>query len=124
MEKLGKKEVPFKISSRTARMLGRQNVSNQYVAVIELIKNAYDADAPYAVITFEKAGTSEGKIIIEDNGSGMDEDALINRWLMIGTDYKEREPISKGGRVRTGAKGIGRFALDRLGSTGVLGTFK
>ncbi len=119
-----KKRVAFKISSRTARMLGRQNVSNQYVAIIELIKNAYDADAPGVKVSFVQAGTPLGVIIIEDNGSGMDEEALLTRWLMIGTDFKEREPISQGGRVRAGAKGIGRFALDRLGSVGTLETFQ
>ncbi len=124
MEESLTKKVSFKISSRTARMLGRQNVSNQYVAVIELIKNAYDADAPCVTVSFVKAGTPEGVITIEDNGSGMDEAALLSRWLMIGTDFKEREPISQGGRIRTGAKGIGRFALDRLGSIGILETFQ
>jgi signal transduction histidine kinase len=117
------REVSFKISSRTARMLGRQNVSNQIVAIIELIKNAYDADAPRVKVSFEQASTPDGVIVIEDNGTGMDEDAIEKRWLMIGTDYKEREPISIGRRIRTGAKGIGRFALDRLGDIGILETF-
>src|SRR5579864_8319380 len=101
-----KKSVPFKVSSRMIRMFGRQNVSNPLVAIIELIKNAYDADAHTVTVVFSNASTSAGTIIISDDGSGMDEEAISNRWMMIGTDYKEREPVSQGGRIRTGAKGI------------------
>ncbi len=119
-----RRQVSFKISSRTARMLGRQNVSNQHVAIIELIKNAYDADASCVDVRFTKADTDYGTIIIEDDGSGMTTEDLETRWLTIGTDFKEREPISPNGRVRTGAKGIGRFALDRLGGVGVMDTFR
>jgi signal transduction histidine kinase len=118
------KNVAFKISSRTARMIGRQNVSNQFIALIELIKNAYDADSPRITLEFKREGDSFGSIILQDWGTGMDADAVENRWLMLGTDFKEREPVSKKGRVRAGAKGIGRFALDRLGELGELETFQ
>ena len=104
-------------------MLGRQNVSNQHVAVIELVKNAFDADSPSVDIRFTNAAQPEGEIIIRDYGSGMTLKTLKESWLTLGTDYKEREPVSPMGRVRTGAKGIGRFALDRLGGIGILETF-
>lgn len=120
-------EISFKISPRAMRMLGRQNVSSQFVAINELVKNAYDADSPVVDIKFE-GDTSlghdgNGRIVIRDSGSGMDLDTIANKWLTIGTDNKEKEPISPKGRVRTGAKGIGRFALDRLGEQSVIETF-
>lgn len=119
-----KKSLPFKVSPRLIRMFGRQNVANPLVAIVELIKNAYDADASVVNVTFTNGSTSAGTIVISDDGCGMDEEALSTHWMTIGTDYKEREPISQGGRVRTGAKGIGRFALDRLGDIGILETFQ
>jgi hypothetical protein len=124
MSKNRARQVAFKISSRTARMLGRQNVSNQHVAVIEPIKNAYDTDSKFVEVTFEKAELEEGRITIMDVGSSMDLTILEESWLTLGNDYKEPKPTRPGGRVRTGAKGIARFALDRLGGIGVLETFQ
>ena len=57
---------------------------------------------------------SKNHIIVMDNGSGMTERILCNAWMNIGTDDKEEKRISAGGRIKTGAKGIGRFALDKL----------
>ncbi|AFD27764.1 sensor histidine kinase [Deinococcus gobiensis] len=117
-------EISFKVSSRTMRMIGRQNVSSQFVAINELVKNAYDADSPNVTIDFtEGTLNGRGQIIISDSGSGMDLETIVNKWLTIGTDNKEREPMSPNGRVRTGAKGIGRFALDRLGEVSTIETF-
>lgn len=116
--------VGFSISPRTIRMIGRQNVSSQFVAINELIKNAYDADAPAVEIILRgNISKKKGSIEIRDGGSGMDLETIKNKWLTIGTDNKEREPISPRGRIRTGAKGIGRFALDRLGLKSTLTTF-
>lgn len=123
MSEANRKEVSFKVSPRTMRMLGRQNVSNQHVAIIELIKNAYDADATDVTVTFSNNEKGSLQIVIQDNGSGMNEQTITSSWLTIGTDYKEREPLSRNGRIRTGAKGIGRFALDRLGHIGIIETF-
>jgi len=105
-----KRSIPFSVSARTARLIGRENVSNAEAAVIELLKNSYDADAPSAKILFD--GDS---LYIGDNGSGMTEDIIRSNWMVIGTNNKESSPKSPGGRVKSGAKGIGRFALDRLG---------
>ncbi|MDC0764751.1 sensor histidine kinase [Brevibacillus sp. AG] len=157
--------IPFKVSARAARLIGRENVSNAEGAIIELVKNCYDADANSSLIFFENhfrdipvALTSDeyssllsydfdlspyyslqkGKYILKseakedgvllsfflsfnvlyifDDGSGMSLDVIKNSWMTIGTDNKATNFISEKGRVRTGAKGIGRFALDRLGS--------
>lgn len=107
-------EISFLVSSRTVRMLGRENVSSSTVALTELIKNAYDADAEKVVVTFGRASRKNGQIIVEDDGNGMDFGELRDNWMVVGTDVKERKPTTKKGRVKVGKKGIGRFALERL----------
>ena len=155
----------FQVSAKTARLIGRENISDVDGAVIELVKNGYDADAECVFVKYhipfdfvpEKLTLSEvkkffagyenlidsyykadngnyvlnkdvqniselelyikslAKIIILDNGSGMTKDVLQKSWMNIGTDNKEKNIFSKKkNRVRTGAKGIGRFALDKL----------
>ena len=110
-------EIPFSVSARTARLIGQENFANADGAIIELVKNCYDADAENALVLFDKAESdlTSGAIYIIDNGVGMTDKTIKDFWMMIGTDNKEAEYESEGGRVKTGAKGIGRFALDRLG---------
>lgn len=160
------KKVPFKVSARAARLIGRENVATSQGAVTELVKNSYDADASICTVLFlprwneipeklsaqeyrvfkkvlgtenelffekehcwfekekltdiekEKVVNAYGQVLdlwIIDNGHGMSTDIIENHWMVIGTDTKELNDTSAGGRVVTGAKGIGRFALDRLG---------
>lgn len=104
-------KIPFSVSARTARLIGRENVANADGAVIELVKNGYDADARRVAILFSE----DANLYIVDNGHGMSEDIIKNVWMTIGTDNKEIDPFSPEKRVKSGAKGIGRFALDRLG---------
>ncbi|MEN2489038.1 sensor histidine kinase [Flavobacterium sp. B11] len=123
-------KVPFIVSARAGKLLGRENFSNPEGAIIELVKNSYDADAKNCLvvfdIVFETEKDNEGKekkvlknelsqIFIIDNGEGMTKDVIENQWMKIGTGNKETDFISKQKRIKTGAKGIGRFALDRLG---------
>jgi len=115
-------QLSFSITARTALLLGRESISSPVVAVLELVKNAYDADANNATVRFRKASTPEGTIEISDDGHGMSWEDIETKWMVIGTDNKQREPISPGGRIRVGEKGIGRFALDRLASQVVLET--
>lgn len=103
-------EIPFNVSARTARLIGRENVSNADGAIIELVKNCHDADASNAAIIF-----ADNSLFIIDNGHGMDEAIIRSVWMNIGTNNKEINPFSSKNRVKAGAKGIGRFALDRLG---------
>ena len=160
-------KIKFNVSSKTARLIGRENISDLNGAIIELVKNAYDADADSVYIKFniifenipEKIVISETKnffneeeynmltsfyeqkgdilirksiltdkqeqtlksllfsknnIIILDNGSGMNENIIKTIWMNIGTSDKEINTYSKKGRIKTGAKGIGRFALEKL----------
>lgn len=172
------RNVPFKISARTARLIGRQNFSSADGAIIELIKNSYDADADTCIVVFDDKYSvspptlspseyleftnqeelisrhyvqksqgeytlkdlevspddspeecenerrqlqaffrSKCKIHIIDNGEGMTEEVIENHWMTIGTNNKEHDVFTRKGRIKTGEKGIGRFALDRLGNT-------
>lgn len=112
----------FSITARTALLLGRENISSSTVAVLELVRNAYDADATEIVIRFRKASTSDGTIEIIDNGHGMSWEDISTKWMVIGTNNKQVSPYSPKGRRKVGEKGIGRFALDRLASQSILET--
>ncbi|MBJ9989420.1 ATP-binding protein [Paenibacillus sp. S28] len=106
-------ELSYKISSRATILLGRESVSKVDGAVIELVKNTYDADALMCFICFD---IKHDCIYILDNGTGMTRETIENYWMLIGTDNKRSEYQSKRDRIKSGEKGIGRFALDRLGS--------
>jgi ribosomal protein S8E len=163
-------KVEFTVSARTVRLIGRENVANAEGAVIELVKNTFDADAKNCIVYFdnkyndspnelsqeeyqlfssenkniakvyhknlldtfslmekmekdiEKEITSffrsKSSLYIIDNGEGMNNEIIRNRWMHIGTDFKLNDIYTPKGRIRSGAKGIGRFALDRLGDNG------
>jgi signal transduction histidine kinase len=167
-------KIPFKVSARTARLIGRENVSTPESALIELIKNTYDADAKTCILIFDikfpdipeeisfknfrdllteknskilnktytqienmyykkKMDSTDinnllfffrglNSIYIIDNGDGMDRKTIEDHWMTIGTDIKQKQIMSEGERIITGAKGIGRFALDRLGDKCVMFT--
>ena len=105
------REIEFNVDAYTARLIGRENVSKLEGAIFELVKNAYDADASMCCLYY--SGEADCLYIL-DNGCGMEESTLITHWMTIGNSSKKEEFISSNGRVQTGAKGIGRFALDRL----------
>jgi signal transduction histidine kinase len=102
-------KVPFTVSAKTARLIGQENFSNAEGAVIELVKNCYDADSSIGIVVIDALNDS---IYIIDNGEGM----------TIGTSNKENNFLTSNKRVKTGAKGIGRFALDRLGNRCIMQT--
>lgn len=163
-------EVPFKVSARTARLIGRENIATAKGAIIELVKNGYDADSKVSIVYFDNElstfqneiseehfnkltlkGTADDLLLkvydrkeegyyikqdlaedvkkefknviskfsvlyLIDSGEGMTQNVIINNWMTIGTDNKASNIFTKSGRVKAGAKGIGRFALDKLGS--------
>lgn len=108
-------KIPFNVSARTARLIGRENVSNADGAIIELVKNCYDADADSCIVFFDNKSEAKASLYIIDNGDGMSEKVIKNHWMTIGTSNKLKDFYTGNKRVKTGAKGIGRFALDRLG---------
>ena len=172
MENTNSNTIPFKVSARTARLIGRENIANSKGAIIELVKNSYDADSKVCIVYFDnkystflsainelhfqklmELGVSEellndiylrqesednyilnnviddekkilfknliskfSSLYIIDFGEGMTQNIIRDHWMTIGTDNKANDIFTKQGRVKSGAKGIGRFALDKLGS--------
>ena len=170
-------KIPFKVSARTARLIGRENVATSKGAIIELVKNGYDADSRFCIILIDnRCGVYHNKLsftehhrlvfggvdeqllksiylkkedgyyerpdvnieqigrlkkllqkntilYIIDAGEGMTGNIIQNYWMTIGTDNKSTNFVSHGGRVKVGAKGIGRFALDKLGEKCEMFTF-
>ena len=109
--------LPFDVDAALLVELGERLVALRSVAMAELIKNAYDADATQVIVSFEHVTGSSGSIVILDDGSGMTLDAMKRGWMRIATDdAKVNERSTRFGRVRTGAKGVGRFACGRLAS--------
>lgn len=98
--------------STIAKLLGVQNFSTDEAAILELIKNAYDAKALKLVLDF-----SNNRLEITDNGVGMDSDDIKRYWMHIGKSNKAYEITDANNRkrIQAGSKGIGRFALARLG---------
>lgn len=104
----------FKVDTRNLiKYFGEQSFENKYSAVYEVIKNSHDAFAENVVIRF-----TENSIIIEDDGNGMTREDIINNWMYIGKSHKVDKQSEN--RHITGEKGIGRFALAKLGRNIVL----
>lgn len=114
-------KLQFSVDSSLLFQLGEQLVAKPSVALAELVKNAYDADATQVLIIMENIGEPGGTIFIEDNGHGMTFEEIQKGWMRIATNNKQDNPISrKYMRPVTGAKGIGRFAARRLGTRLIL----
>ncbi len=113
------KKLPFTVDGQLIGELGQRLVTRNHVALAELIKNSYDADATSVEVSFEQlnnpAGISCTGIQIIDNGLGMSMTVIENNWMRIATANKKTNSISPlYGRPRTGSKGIGRFSCERL----------
>jgi len=123
----------FRVSAALKNIIGKDLITDDFIAVFELVKNSFDAHATEVVIRFEEIKSGKGRLIIRDNGKGMNYEDLINKWLFVaysakkdGTedenyDYRDRIHAN---RVFAGAKGIGRFSCDRLGRHLLLETRK
>jgi hypothetical protein len=135
-----KKEPTFRISSGLKNLIGKELITDEYIAIFELVKNSFDAKAKKVTIIFENIHGLNGKILIIDNGKGMDFEDIENKWLFVAYSAKSdgseegeilnpdgeidyREKIEKK-RYYAGAKGVGRFSCDRLGSKLNLVTIK
>lgn len=105
----------FKIDARLILQLGRDSIKDHSTALVELIKNSFDADASRVEVEIYSKAKSP-LIRVADNGFGMTEDEIDNNWLRIGYSEKKNSKHSKKGRRKTGEKGIGRIASDRLGA--------
>lgn len=103
----------------TFRLIGRDLITDRVTALFELVKNSYDANAQNVNVIFENVGAGKtGSVIrIEDDGYGMSFEDIRDKWMVIGTSSKRSHPYSPEpyNRKCVGEKGIGRFAVDKLG---------
>ena len=102
-------------------MLGDELIGSPRLAVFELVKNAYDADASHVRVTFSNIDKPNACIIVRDDGEGMDLNTIENVWLEPGADYRQQQRRSgnrseKFNRLPLGEKGVGRFAVHKLGN--------
>ena len=109
-----KDNLKFRVSAELKNILGRDLITSPDIAILELVKNSYDAHATKVEITFD-----DDYIAIADNGKGMSKDDLINKWLFVAYSAKsdgteDKSYRSKFKRHYAGAKGIGRMSCDRL----------
>jgi signal transduction histidine kinase len=122
------KQYQFDITPHIVKQLGEQLVSDEITALLELIKNSYDADATYVSIEINTSGKylkenlfypkHEGFIVVEDNGFGMSEKTILKSWLIISYSekrkLKETKQTTPEGRTPLGDKGLGRLSTQRL----------
>lgn len=115
----------FKVDAKAVLTLGRNSIKDATTAVVELIKNSYDADASIVELEILRDAEDFGKIRIADNGHGMSDQDIEASWLRIGFSEKvKNKTSSEYERRKTGEKGIGRLSADRLGAVLQLRTKK
>jgi signal transduction histidine kinase len=121
VRKIEEYEVHFSADTSLLLELGERLVSRPSIALAELVKNSYDADATKVTLQFQGVTCPGGRIVVEDNGEGMSFEVFNRAWMKIATDEKKRNPRSRRfRRVRTGSKGVGRFACQVLAKKLVL----
>lgn len=119
--KVHTEQLSFRVSSGLKNIIGRDLISDKFIAIFELVKNSYDAGAHKVIISFENLGTDSASISISDDGIGMNYDDIINKWLFVAYSEKKRRNQRNDFREKikrnvAGAKGVGRFSCDRLGA--------
>lgn len=108
-------KVKIRPAARHIFAIGRDLIQNSIAAIVELVKNSYDADSQKVDILFEKLNDNKLVIIIKDSGHGMSYNTVLNKWMVPSTDDKLKRRYSPGGRLMQGRKGIGRYAVSILG---------
>lgn len=103
--------------------IGKDLIKDPQAAIIELVKNAYDADSPSVDIFFEISKNRDKIIIkIKDFGHGMTKDDVLKKWLVPSTNNKEKQKKSPNGRIMQGKKGVGRYAVSLIGNDLLMNT--
>src|SRR5690242_8885256 len=111
-------QLSFSVDSALLSELGEKLVETAHVALVELVKNAYDADADHVTVEIIPQAKGGPEVRIVDTGSGMTFQEVKDYWMRIATAHKVRHDKSpRYGRPRTGSKGIGRFSCRRLGTS-------
>lgn len=130
MERRNQNYLQFRVSAALKSIIGKDLINDKYIAVFELVKNAYDAGARLVEITFEDINNQDSRLIIKDDGKGMNLDDIRDKWLFIAYSEKKKENRKEAlnqdingndyrdliRRKTAGAKGVGRFSCDRLGA--------
>lgn len=110
-----KNTLRFSVDASLLFELGEQLVARKSIALSELIKNSYDSDATNVNVYFQNVTKPYGKIVVSDDGVGMSFESIKNNWMRVATNNKVENPRSpRYKRLRTGAKGVGRFAARKL----------
>lgn len=117
-----KKELHFEVSANLQKLIGEELVSNDEMAFIELVKNAYDSGASIVEITvYQETLATTPRITVRDDGQGMPLPDFRRRFMVAGYCERDMEAATST-RVPTGEKGIGRFATDKIGAELVVTT--
>jgi signal transduction histidine kinase len=108
--------IAFKPRARLLKLIGEELISDEVVALSELVKNSHDADASRVIVTFRAVTGGAGSIEVRDDGSGMDVSTLLGRWMepAASTKVGKGRQFTPTGRRVLGEKGVGRFAADKL----------
>lgn len=115
--KFDENNIRFSVDAGIINRLGKELVGKRETAVAELVKNAYDADATIVNLYFQNTWDLGGTLVIDDDGTGMSREDLIDGFMRLSSTKKIHTPVSKKYlRERAGRKGIGRFSTQRLGS--------
>ena len=116
----------FKFDVSAYRLLGRELITDRITALFELVKNCYDANAENVLVKFENVNprSDKSRILIKDDGIGMSFEDIRDKWMVIGTSSKRKSRQSPDpyNRKVVGKKGVGRFAVDKLGAKLLLKT--
>lgn len=109
--------VAFRPRARLLKLIGSELISDDVLAVTELVKNAHDADASTVIIEFKGVTSPDGEIVVRDDGFGMNLETLLGQWMQPAATSKSRSSgrFTPSGRRVLGEKGVGRFAADKLG---------
>lgn len=113
-------EIKFRPKAQILIQLGDQLIKNEGIALLELIKNSYDADATECEVNLSYLDSEMlGEIVIEDNGVGMSFETIRDVWMQPGNTHKknqvDEDKKTNLGRLPIGEKGIGRFGIHKLG---------
>ena len=113
---------PFRPRARVLQLLGDELIGSARLAVFELVKNAYDADANKVEVRLDLASSEDSRITVSDDGEGMSLDVLRTVWLIPGDDHRQKQRVSDRRtpihqRLPLGEKGLGRFAVHKLGNS-------
>jgi len=111
---MDREKIQFKVSSSLKSIIGKDLITNDFVAVFELVKNSIDAGASRVDVVFDLASDSPS-IWIVDNGKGMSEENISKKWLFLGYSAKKEGVEDEYKKTYAGNKGVGRFSCDRLG---------